>query len=162
MLAGYLLGKAAAIHGGLEAVFTQSYGPEARGGACAAQISISDEPIGYPHFDHADYLVALSQEAFDTYGPTAKSGATVIVDDDLVNGSRAGTYRAPFTRTAEELGARIVANVVMLGYVTALTGIVSSEAMEEAIRTEVRDKVVDLNLRAFERGCDLVRAEVAS
>jgi 2-oxoglutarate ferredoxin oxidoreductase subunit gamma len=115
-------------------------------------VSIGDEPIEYPHFDQADCLVAMSQEAYDTYGVTAKPQATVLVDDDLVGASREGPHRAPFTRTAEELGNRIVANVVMLGYLSGLTGIVPSEAMEEAIRTEIRARAVDLNLRAFGRG----------
>jgi 2-oxoglutarate ferredoxin oxidoreductase subunit gamma len=160
ILAGYLLGKAAAIYGGREAVFTQSYGPEARGGACAAQVSIDDEPITYPHFDHADILVAMSQEAYETYGPTARPQATIIVDSDLVNPNGTGMARAPFTRTAEELGKRVVANVVMLGYLTGRTGIVERGAMEEAIRTELKPRVVNLNLRAFGRGHELARAEV--
>jgi 2-oxoglutarate ferredoxin oxidoreductase subunit gamma len=162
VLAGYLLGKAAAIHGGREAAFTQSYGPEARGGACAAQVSIDDEPIEYPHFDQADCLVAMSQEAYDTYAATAKPHATVIVDEDLVKRAGPGAYHAPFTRMAEELGARVVANVVMLGYVTGRTGIVPRPAMEEAIRTEIRERVVDLNLRAFGGGYELARAEVTT
>ena len=81
----------------------------------------------------------------------------VIVDDDLVNGEHGGTHRVPFTRIAEGLGNRIVANVVMLGFVTDLTGVVSREAMERTIRSEVSERVVDLNLRAFARGCELAR-----
>jgi 2-oxoglutarate ferredoxin oxidoreductase subunit gamma len=154
ILAGYLLGKAAGLYAGREAVFTQSYGPEARGGACAAQVSVSDEPIEYAHFDLADTLVVMSQEAWTKYGPTAKPGALVIIDEGLVDPG-AGTRdvrRAPFTGIAEELGNRIVANITMLGYLTAGSDLITREAMEEAIRTEVRPRFIDLNLEAFGRG----------
>jgi 2-oxoglutarate ferredoxin oxidoreductase subunit gamma len=155
VLAGYLLGKAAAIHAGREAVFTQSYGPEARGGACAAHVSIADEPIEYPYFEDADCLVAMSQEAYTTYRLATRPSAMVIVDADLVTGGGDEVHRVPFTRIAEELGQRIVSNVVMLGYVTGLTGIVPRAAMEETIRTGVRARAVELNLQAFSRGFEL-------
>jgi 2-oxoglutarate ferredoxin oxidoreductase subunit gamma len=101
----------------------------------------------------------MSQEAAGKYGPTAKPGATVIVDSDLVTADIEGAnvHGAPFTRIAEELGNRIVANIVMLGFLTALTGLVERDAMEEAIRTEVKARFVDLNLEAFGRGYERAR-----
>ena len=164
VLAGYIFGKAAGLYGNKQAVFTQSYGPEARGGACAAQVIVDDEPVDYPSFDKADRLVLMSQEAAKKYGPTAKPGATVIVDSGLVQLDDMGdhVHGVPFTRIAEELGNRIVANIVMLGFFTAVTGLVSREAVEEAIRTEVRPRFVELNMEAFERGFAFAReAEVA-
>jgi 2-oxoglutarate ferredoxin oxidoreductase subunit gamma len=154
ILAGYLLGKAAGLYADREAVFTQSYGPEARGGACAAQVSVSAEPIEYPHFDKADTLVVMSQEAWTKYADTARPGAMIIIDEDLVDpGRTAGDIRrAPFTRIAEELGNRIVANITMLGYLTALSDLLTRPAVEEAIRTEVKERFIDLNLEAFARG----------
>ena len=154
ILAGYVLGKAAALYSGKEAVFTQSYGPEARGGACAAEVIISDEPIDYPLVSQPDLLVCMSQEAFSKYGAAAAEGARLIVDSDLVeSAARKGWLRhVPATRLAEELGNRIVANMVMLGFFGAVTSVVAREALEEAIRTTVRPKTVDLNLRAFDRG----------
>lgn len=163
ILAGHIVGKAAALYGGKEAVFTQSYGPEARGGACAAELVISDEPIDYPMVSQPEIVVCMSQEAFTKYGVAAK-GAQLIVDSDLVEGatSMKGLRHAPFTRLADELGRRIVANVVMLGSLTAITELVSREAMEEAIRTTVKERVIDLNMRAFAAGYDYAsKAEVA-
>ncbi len=160
ILAGYILGKAAGLYGDREAVFTQSYGPEARGGACAAQVIISDEPVDYPLFDRADYLVLMSQEAAKKYGGTARPGATVIVDSGLVEIALPDVqmHGAPFTRIAEELGNRIVANIVMLGYLNGVTGIVERAALEEAIRTEVKERFIDLNMQAFSRGYERARA----
>lgn len=156
ILAGYLLGKAAGLYADREAVFTQSYGPEARGGACAAQVSVSDEPIEYAHFDAADTLVVMSQEAWTKYASTAKPGAMIVIDEHLVDPGKDAQglrlHRAPFTHIAEELGNRIVANITMLGYLTALSDLITREAVEEAVRTEVKERFIDLNLEAFARG----------
>src|SRR3990170_2845279 len=120
ILAGYVLGKAAALYDGHEAVFSQSYGPEARGGACAAEVVICDEPVDYPLFELADIVVAMSQEAFSKYGSTLKPDGVLLLDSDLVKTDTAGprVHRAPFTRLAEGLGNRMAANVVMLGFLT--------------------------------------------
>ncbi len=159
ILAGYILGKAAGLYGNKHAVFTQSYGPEARGGACAAQVIVSDDAVDYPMFDKADCVVVMSQEAFQKYGATGKPGANLIVDTGLVKPTSAEgeVAGAPFTRVAEELGNRIVANIVMLGYLTGATELVSRDAMEEAIRTEVKARFVDLNMEAFLRGFTLAQ-----
>lgn len=162
VLAGYILGKAAGLYGGREAVFTQSYGPEARGGACAAQVSVSDDAIEYPSFEDADLLVVMSQEAWSKYGRTAKPGATVVVDEHLVDpGERHDVHRAPFTRIGEDLGNRIVANIVMLGYLAGVSDLIDREAVEEAIRTEVKERFIDLNLEAFARGYECAAAPEA-
>jgi len=162
VLAGHLLGKAAALYDDKNAVQTQSYGPEARGGACATEIIICDDDVDFPEVDRADYQVIMSQEAFTKYGPLVKEGGVVILDGGLVQTDTEGdrVYRGAFTRLAEELGNRIVANVVMLGYLTAVTGVVSREAMEQAIRTTVRERVIDLNLRAFSQGFEHAKAGV--
>jgi 2-oxoglutarate ferredoxin oxidoreductase subunit gamma len=153
VLAGYILGKGLAIYDGFEAVMTQSYGPEARGGASSANVVLSDELIDYPFVLEPDILVALSQEGYTRYRPTVKPNALVLVDEDLVipdEGDR--RYTIPATRLAEELGRRVVANVVMLGFFTAMTGLIEREAMEEAIKTSVKPKTVPLNLEAFAAG----------
>jgi 2-oxoglutarate ferredoxin oxidoreductase subunit gamma len=154
ILAGHILGKAAALHDGKEAVFTQSYGPEARGGACAAELIISDEPIDYPMVTQPDLLVCMSQEAFSKYGVAAAEGARLVVDTDLVeSATRKGWLRhVPATSLAEELGNRMCANVVMLGFFVAVTQVVTREALEEAVRSTVRPRFVDLNLTACSRG----------
>lgn len=159
ILAGHILGKAAALYDNKDAVLSQSYGPEARGGACAAEVVISDEPVDYPLFDKADIVVVMSLEASTKYGPTVKDGGTVLVDSDLARSNAEGPniHSAPFTRTAEGLGNRMAANVVMLGFLTGVTGVVSREAMEESVRTSVRPRFVELNLKAFARGYELAK-----
>ena len=154
VLAGQLLGKAAAIYDGKEAVFTQSYGPEARGGASSADLVISDGPVDYPLVSRPNFLVAMFQEAYERYRPEMAPGGLLVIDTDLVKPSAdEGPYRAvPATRLAEGLGKKIVANVVMLGFFTAVTGAVGRQSMEEAIKSSVRERFISLNMRAFEAG----------
>ncbi|HER20461.1 MAG TPA: pyruvate ferredoxin oxidoreductase, partial [Chromatiales bacterium] len=152
-LAGYILGKALTIYGDYEAVMTQSYGPEARGGASSANLVVADELIDYPFVQRPDILVALSQEGYTRYRGTARNGAAILIDEDLVAPAEGDEpYRIPATRLAEELGRRVVANVVMLGYFTAVTGLISREAVEQAIASSVKPKTVPLNLQAFSAG----------
>ncbi len=152
ILAGHILGKAATVYQGHEAVLTQAYGPEARGGACSADLVISDEPIDYPYIDRPDLLVVMSQEAHSKYAPTLAPDGTLIIDSQLVRAEGEGIIRAPFTRLAEELGARIAANIVMLGFLASVTDSVRLQALEEAVRTSLREKFVPLNLKALEAG----------
>lgn len=154
VLAGQLLGKAAALYDGKETVFTQSYGPEARGGASSADLVVSDQPVDYPLVARPDFLVAMFQEAYERYRPDLVEGGLLVVDSDLVKPwPQEGPYRGiPATRLAEELGKRIVANVVMLGFFTAVSGVVRREAVESAIRSSLKPRLVDLNLRAFDTG----------
>jgi len=155
VLAGYIIGQAATVHEGLNAVFTQDYGPEARGGACRADIIISDRPVLYPYIETPTVLVAMSQAAFEKYFPGASDSTTVIIDEDLVSPPGAATgrvVRMPARRIAEELGRVAVANVAMLGYLTAVTGIVSAEAMQRSILSSVPKGTEELNTTAFKRG----------
>ncbi len=152
-LAGLILGKALAIYSGYEAVMTQSYGPEARGGASSANLVVSDEPIDYPFVLTPDILVALSQEAYALYRPGTKRDAILIIDQDLVIPINSDScYGISSTRLAEELGRRVVTNVVMVGYFTAVTRLLTREAVEQAIAETVKPKTLPLNLKAFEVG----------
>ncbi len=159
--AAKISGRAAAINDKLNAVLTQSYGPEARGGACNANVVISQDRISYPEVTLPDLLVILSQEAYTTFGSKIAPGGTLIVDRDLVDVGEAPAgirlYRVPATQLAEGLGNRIVANVVMLGAVVAITGFVSKEAMLGAVRDSVPSRFLELNERAFETGYDYGR-----
>jgi 2-oxoglutarate ferredoxin oxidoreductase subunit gamma len=153
VLTGYVLGKALALYEDLEAVMTQSYGPEARGGASSANVVFSDQDIAYPFVQRPDVLVALSQEAYGKFRPSAKQGALILIDEELVKPWPDDLVHAiPATRLAEELGRRIVANMIMLGFLTAVSGLVSRESMLEALKTSVKPKTVELNLRAFSTG----------
>src|SRR3990170_5541418 len=148
VLAGYILGKALAIYDGFEAVMTQSYGPEARGGASSANIVVSDESIDYPFVQQPDILVALSQEGYTRFRPGVKPGGLILIDQDLVIAFNDDQpMNIPATRLAEELGRRVVANVVMLGFFTSVSGLIHREAMEKAIQTSVKSKTVPLNLQ---------------
>lgn len=159
VLAGYLLGKALAIYDGFEAVMTQAYGPEARGGASNASVVLSERPIDYPFVTHPDVLVALSQEGYGRFQPTVRASGLIFVDADLVTTDLNDAHiRVPATRLAEGLGRRIVANVIMLGALTAVVDWVTREAMEQAIESTVKPKTVNLNLEAFAAGYQEMRA----
>jgi len=154
-LAGFILGKAASLYQGLEAAMTQAYGPEARGGASSSDIVIADRPIDYPFVEEADILVALSQEAYTRFRGEAKTDALVVIDEGLVTPLEDDRpLRIPATRLAEGIGHRIVANVIMLGFLTAVMGVLERQAVEKAIETSVRPKTVPLNLQAFALGFD--------
>ena len=153
VLAGYIMGKCLSLHEGLEAVMTQSYGPEARGGASSSNIVVSDKPIDYPFVQEADILVVLSQEAYTKFRPQAAPDAIVLIDEDLVTPfDDDEPLKIPATKLAEGLGRRIVANVVMLGFVTAQTNLAKRESMEETIESSVKEKTIPLNMEAFKTG----------
>jgi len=155
--AGKITGKAAAIFDGKNAVMMQSYGPEARGGACNSDLVLSDASIGYPQVRRPEILVVMSQEAYEKYGQDIDPAGTLLIDSDLVVTDGAPpavkrVYAIPATRLAEGLGKKIVANVVMLGALVAITGIVSRESMLEAILSSVPPKTKELNERAYTTG----------
>lgn len=154
--AGKITGRAAAIFDGKEAVLMQSYGPEARGGACNADLVVADRRIGYPQLALPNLLVIMSQEAYDKYGHTIQPDGTLIIDEDLVEMKGRPPvrrfYAIPATRLADGLGRKIVANVVMLGALTAITGVVTQKAMLEAILASVPPKTRQLNEQAFNLG----------
>jgi len=154
ILAGFVLGRAASIYDGKEAVFTQSYGPEARGGACAAEVVISDEPIDYPLVTQPDLVVCMSQEAYSRYGVALADGAELIIDSDLVEAGSNGIKRLPAMRLATDLGNRMAANVVMLGFIASVTSVVSREALENSVRETVKPRLLELNLSALKTGFD--------
>jgi 2-oxoglutarate ferredoxin oxidoreductase subunit gamma len=161
VLSGYITGKAAAVYDEKQAIFTQSYGPEARGGACSAQLVVDTEDIDYPLVSQPDITVIMSQEAFNKFAKDSKPGSTMIVDQDLVETDMEGenVYRVPMTRLAEEMGKRIVANIVMLGAFTAVTGLISKDAMLESVKSSVPPKTIDLNVKAFEAGYEYARQQ---
>jgi len=157
VLSGFILGRAACLHAGKFAAMTQNYGPESRGGACSADVVVEDREIAVPVFDQPDVLVILSQEAASKNAEWIGGSKLVLIDEDLVHldGADGRLRKAPFTRTATSLGRRIVANIVMLGSLTAQADLVPQAAMEEAIAHTVPPKTVELNLKAFRAGLAL-------
>lgn len=157
ILAGYILGKAASIYDKRNATLTQSYGPESRGGACSAQVIIADEAIDFPEVLHPDILAIMSKEAYEKYIPDVARNGIVLFDEDLVDNNQELSksmkcYAIPATRIAEELGKKITANIIMLGFMVAITGIVNKESMEKAITTSIPKGTEELNLEAFTKG----------
>jgi len=150
------MGEAAAIFDGKQAVQSQSYGPEARGGASKSEVVISDEPIDFPKATTVDALLALTQEACDKYSRDLKEGGILLVDSDLVKKLPNGKFAVvgfPIINTAKnEIGRAIVANIVALGAMVALTGVVTKESAEKAVLSRVPEAFVDLNRRAFLAG----------
>ncbi|TET56589.1 2-oxoacid:ferredoxin oxidoreductase subunit gamma [Candidatus Bathyarchaeota archaeon] len=153
---GLILSMATCIYSDKNAVQTQSYGPESRGGSCKSEVVIADEEIDFPKVDDPDIVMVMSQEAYYKYGVTAKKGGVVLVDPDMVtdrNDPReVKMFDVPATKIANEVGKTIVANVVMLGALTAITGIVTPEAVRKAILRNVPKGTEELNMTAFEKG----------
>jgi 2-oxoglutarate ferredoxin oxidoreductase subunit gamma len=158
ILSAQVLGKAASIYQGAFATMTQSFGPEARGGACSAQLLLSADPILYPYVTKPDILVVMSQEAYSRFTPELKNDGMLIVEQDLVRvtdlPSHPRVYSIPATRLAEELGKRMVLNIVMVGFFTAVTRLLDAEAVRQAVASSVPENFRELNLKAFDRGFD--------
>lgn len=156
ILSAVVLGKAASIYENGFATMTQNFGPEARGGACSAQLIISDSPVLYPYVARPDIMVIMSQEAYNRFAHDLKPGGMLIVEEDLVRVSDLKgdpkVYSIPATRFAEELGKRMVLNSVMVGFFTATTKLLSPDAVRKAVADSVPSAFRDLNLKAFEKG----------
>jgi len=155
ILAGFIVGQAAAVYEGKYSVFIQDYGPEARGGSCRADIVISDEPILYPYIDKPTILVAMSQAAYDKYFPQIRNDTIVAIDEDLVvpgDTEDKELLLMPARRIAEGLGRVAVANSAMIGYMTGKVGIISIDSMKQSIASSVPQNTDVLNLKAFEEG----------
>ena len=156
ILAGVIMAEAASIFDGLQAVQSQSYGPEARGGASKSEVIISDGPIDYPKATIVDALLALTQEACDKYSHDLKEGGVLLIDSDLVKRQPEGNFNVvsfPITNTAKnEVGREIVTNIVALGAMVALTGAVTRESAEKAVLARVPEAFLELNKKAFNIG----------
>lgn len=160
ILAGVIMARAAVEQDGIYATQTQSYGAESRGGACMANVVLSQEKIDYPEPEELDILVAMSQSALDRHIGELLPGGTLIVDSGMVTrlpeGLPGPVYRIPATRTAaEKLGRQVVANTVMLGATARLTGTISVDGLIAAMETSVPSQTVDLNRRAIQAGVAL-------
>jgi 2-oxoglutarate ferredoxin oxidoreductase subunit gamma len=156
ILAASVIGKAAAIFQGGYATMTQSFGPEARGGSSSAQVILSTEPILYPYVTQPDVLVVMSQEAYTRFVPQLKPGGILITEHELVRVDRypegVRAYGVPATRLAEQLGRKMVLNIVMVGFFGAVTNLLDPEALRRAVADSVPSALQKLNLEAFDKG----------
>ena len=154
ILCGHIIGRAAAIH---DATLIQAFGPEARGSACSAQVTVSDDPIGYPYVKRPDILVLMSPDAYSQFVSDLKPDGMVLYEEELISiddrlPAGAKAFGIPATRFAEELGRRLVLNIVMVGFFAGVTGLLSFEGVEKAVRSSVPRGTEDLNLRALRKG----------
>ena len=164
ILAGVILAEAATVHDGLNAVQTQSYGPEARGGASRSEVVVAEGEIDYPKVMAADLLLCMSQEACDKFYSQVTDDGCIIVDSSNV--SRLPSHRAiavPISQIAEEAtGRRITASIVALGLIAGLSGVVTRQALERAVGDRVPAGTEDINLKALAAGfaeADRLRSE---
>jgi 2-oxoglutarate ferredoxin oxidoreductase subunit gamma len=154
-----VIGRAASIVESGYATMTQNFGPEARGGACSAQLILSPSPILYPYVAHPDLMVLMSLEAYVKFSKDIKPGGTIIIEQDLVrvqelNVPDVRVFAIPATRIAEELGKKMVQNVVMTGFFGAISGLLQRESLRKAIEDSVPAAFAELNRRAFDAGYD--------
>ena len=156
ILGGIIIGKAAALFDGKHSCLTQAFGPEARGSACSAQVVVDNDPILYPYVHRPHYMVAMSSDAFAKFSSELRDDGVLLYEEELVKPtglpSTVKAYGIPATRFAEELGKKMVLNIVMVGFFTAITGLVSEQAAREAVKDSVPPSTIDLNMKAFQRG----------
>jgi len=152
-----VIGRAASIVEKGYATMTQNFGPEARGGACSAQLILSPTPVLYPYVVNPDLMVLMSQEAYAKFSRDIKPGGTLIIEQDLVRVQEfpvpdVKVFAIPATRIAEELGKRMVQNVVMTGFFGAVSGLLERESLWKAVEDSVPAASAELNRKAFDAG----------
>jgi 2-oxoglutarate ferredoxin oxidoreductase subunit gamma len=159
VLSGILLGTAATLFEGKQAVQTQSYSSELRGGSARAEVIISEEPVSDPQVRRPDILIVLAEDALPKYIGRIKPKGLLVIDSDLVKGAKPGDYEIlsiPATGIADkEMGNIVVANLIILGALIKKTNLLSVESMEKAIEVSVPKKAINLNLNAFRKGLEL-------
>lgn len=164
VLAGAILAEAAGIYGGKYIAYTQSYGPESRGGGCRADLVVSDEPVDYPICTQLDVLLCLTQKACDKYWPSLKPGALLIVDSTRVTRLPSGSFEVaslPILQTAKrKLGREVVANMVCLGVIGKLINLIAPEALRQAVVARAPKGTESINQRALAAGYALAEDEV--
>jgi 2-oxoglutarate ferredoxin oxidoreductase subunit gamma len=161
ILAGIILAEAAGIYDGKEAVQTQSYGPEARGGASRSEVVISNDTIDYPKVIKSDILLALTQTACDKYVKNLNKDGILIADSTLVTevpNISNKAYLFPIAETAQKkFGTKLVTNIISLGIIVGLTGVVSQEAIQKAVGSKVPVKAKEVNEKALLLGFDIAK-----
>lgn len=157
ILASVVFAEAAGVHEGWQVVQTQSYGPEARGGASKADVIISDQPILFPKCRKLDFLVCLSQPAVEKYLSDLKVRGMAITDRFYVRECpHPKTVCLPLSETArQELGRELFTNIVTVGAVARITGLVTLESLKKTVASRVPKQFIDINVKAIELGWHL-------
>lgn len=158
ILCGYIIGKAASIFGDKHATLTQSFGPEARGSACSAQVVVSDDRVLYPYVTAPNMMIAMSQDGYSTHKDSMAENGILVYEKELIKLEKLNptmqAFGIPATRIAEELGRKIVLNIVMLGFFAGVTDLLPRDTIRRAVETSVPSGTEELNLAAFDRGYD--------
>jgi 2-oxoglutarate ferredoxin oxidoreductase subunit gamma len=167
ILCGSIIGKAAALYAGQHATMVQAFGPEARGSACSAQVIVSDQAIGYPYVRRPDILLVMSQDACTQFAPQLAPGGLVLFEEELVDRqallpASVRAFGIPATRFAEELGRRLVLNIVMVGFFAGAARLLPYDAVERAVLDSVPRGTEALNQRAFTKGFEFGCAQTAA
>ncbi|UCE58804.1 MAG: 2-oxoacid:acceptor oxidoreductase family protein [Phycisphaerales bacterium] len=155
VLSGYIIGRACAINGGKHATMIQSFGPEARGSACSATLTVSDTMVLYPYIRRPDIFVVMSADGYATYRDEMKDDGILVHEANLVHPEPKkgqSVFGVPSTRIAESLGRPIVQNIAMMGFFAAVTELASREEMRNAVKDSVPPGTEELNLKAFDAG----------
>ena len=165
----HILGRAATVHAGMDATMTEAYGPEKTGGFSRGDLVLSEDQIDYPGVIEPHVVVAFSQDAFERDADSVTEGGTVVVERTLVDATEFRDRRpdvdvieVPAVEIADEIGLKVVANIVMLGAVHGLLGDLPEDAIREAIRDVVPEGTEDTNMEAFERGSTALDREVTA
>ena len=165
ILSGIIIGQAASIYDGKYSTMTQAFGPEARGSSASSELVIDLEPVGYPYVVDQNVLVVMAKDAYRQYGPRLQDGGLLLyekdlvrIDEDEIKKRNIRAYGIPATAFAEELGRRIVLNIVMMGFFAAVAGVVSPESMEKSVLASVPKGTEKLNLSAFNKGLEYGRS----
>ena len=156
IMAGRIIGMSAALGDHMHSVFTQSYGPESRGGACSAQVIISDAQIHYPYVMHPDILICMSQGGYDKFISEIKQEGVLLIEKDLVvpGALKRDFFSIPATRIAEDLGRKMMANIIMVGFCVSVTKIISKDAALDSVTKSVPKGTEEVNTKAFNKGYD--------
>jgi len=167
IIRGAVILAQAAIFDGGNAVQSQVYGPESRGGSTKGEVVISDGEIYYPKVVIPNLVICMSPEAYKKYGQEIAPGGILIVDNEFCNAENVpegvACYEIPMTQMAREsLGTELSANVVALGVMQELTGIVSMESLKDALAESFKAKVYEANLKALQIGVDAAKAAKAA
>ncbi len=156
ILSGYIIGKAAAIYDNEFSTLIQSFGPEARGSSCSAQLIISKDQILYPYIVRPQISILLSVDAYDRFHNEVTPGGKILFEQDLISPDDVpkgvDVFGIPATRLAEEMGRKIVMNIITVGFFSAVTGITSYDATRKAVESSVPPGTEEMNLKAFETG----------
>ena len=155
----YIIGKTASIYGNKHATMTQSFGPEARGSSCSAQLVIDEENVEYPYLQGTEILVSMSQDAFNNFEPLLNPDGLALIEEDLVKPGpprdNIKTYSVPAMKFSEEIGNKIVLNIIMFGFFVAMTdGLLDYDSAIKAVETSVPARTIEMNLKAFHKGYD--------